>query len=288
MYYKKHGKLRICAGCLCVLICCCLFQSCSATPQTLRILVDYQGGLRTGSPLVKLKEEFCLLYPDVTVTIEEFPPLDSGEAGDIAVHDAALEKLRVEIMSGGGADLFLMGFPSLEGPLFPRPLEASSNGVFADVRELMTQADQETIPPETWALLQQCNTNEGLTMVPLCAETEGFLVVPERMEQTTLATLQQPQSFEQFWTLISTILPDEASRNGIPDWNWYVVSKLLQFSLTQSGMTDLDENFLHTVAAQERIDLLQELILAMRAAPHRRSAGANGNWQRYRDRRWRM
>lgn len=154
---------------LCFAVLFTLFPGCAEKkPEPLRLLVDLElGGVRFSS--IEASTERFLSWareqggPE-DVEVEYLP-------GEGAERETAVTRLRTEIMSGKGPDLFLLDCPSTfhldPDGLFPYPEKAMNSQIFLPLDELIETAgspDWEKLTPQVMAAGQ---TEEGQLLVPL-------------------------------------------------------------------------------------------------------------------------
>jgi multiple sugar transport system ATP-binding protein len=83
----------------------------------------------------RLGERFNVLYPGIDVEIIEIP----DPSADSALYETVKQKMRTELMSGSGADLYILKSPNRElTGIFPDVEKAMSGGLFCDLRALYT------------------------------------------------------------------------------------------------------------------------------------------------------
>ncbi|MDR0812581.1 MAG: hypothetical protein LBO63_01035 [Oscillospiraceae bacterium] len=87
-------------------------------------------------------EPFHILYPNVEVELIALPDPTTDEA----LYESVRQKMRIELMSGSGADLFILNSPSrdFEG-VFPDVEKFMRSGLFCDLRELYTDPYSGTV-----------------------------------------------------------------------------------------------------------------------------------------------
>ena len=123
-----------------VLLCGCGRQKYNGEPLELWLVTEESrsGGMNTQAEMVI--EQFKEIYPNVSVKMDILPQSEESRT-------AYLKKIRSEIMSGGGPDLYLMptyelAYPETEitstdfmEPLFASVPKQMYNGVFTDIGE---------------------------------------------------------------------------------------------------------------------------------------------------------
>lgn len=161
---------------LCVLVAtlmiAAMFSGCVVEPGPLRICVDmaYAGGLDNNGLKQKMYDfEYEIKnFDGVGDVIFEYVP-DTG-----AERETALDRLRTELMSGGGPDVFIIecagrrnSIPSGEA-LFLMPEKAMELGLFLPLDEYMENNSQHAEWNEmTDVILDAGKTDEGQVLIPM-------------------------------------------------------------------------------------------------------------------------
>ncbi|MBP3704977.1 MAG: extracellular solute-binding protein, partial [Clostridia bacterium] len=174
--------------------------------ETLRILVDmsYATGVEVSAVESAMYDlEFSLGEYDGIENIEfEYLPKEGAE------RETMLDRIRVEIMSGGGPDVFIVycaggtvSIPYGEA-LFQQPEKAMQNGLFLPLDEYMENHTQYTEWDKlTETVLAAGRTEEGQLLIPLVYTVPVLMYNAEDFEHTPSAemTLQDMLSDEALY-----------------------------------------------------------------------------------------
>ena len=166
---------------LCVLLAVVLivsiFSGCAEAGEVgelepLRILVDANASEFAERSCKKMMEEFVEYAASIggptDVIIEVLPDLD-------AARESAIERIRTEIMGGGGPDLFIVrsdrGEVSRRELLFPIPEKAMENGLFLPLDKYIKKAQFMEWDKHTEAIMDAGRDRYGQQMIPMVYTT---------------------------------------------------------------------------------------------------------------------
>ena len=158
---------RILCVLLSALMCITMFSGCVSEPDPLRVLVDADGADWEVNSCKGIMEEFLKSVEAMggpgNVELEVLPAL--GDA-----REAAIDRIRTEIMSGGGPDVFIVRSDHGENPrelLFPIAEKALYNGFFLPLDEYIENAQFMEWDKHTKAIMDAGRNEHGQQIIPL-------------------------------------------------------------------------------------------------------------------------
>lgn len=208
----KRVMLFICILSAIIIVFC--LKSFDKEIRALRICVDLEhtGSIHatSGADIESVMESFCMLLEQncgiTNVEVEILPSSGSERA-------TAIDRLRVEIMSGSGPDVFLMKCArknALEPAeaLFPIPEKILESGLFLVLDEYMNDAefmDAENLNP---TVMKAGSTDEGQQIIPI-----SYRIPVTCFEKSTVT--HSPSKENTWYTLIES---NDVDLNSAAAW----------------------------------------------------------------------
>lgn len=158
---------RVLCVLLSALICIAVFSGCTDKSEPLRVLVDADGADWEVNSCKGIMEEFLKSVEAMggpsNVELEVLPAL--GDA-----REAAIDRIRTEIMSGSGPDVFIVRSDvggNLRELLFPIAEKALENGFFLPLDDYIEKAQFMEWDKHTKAIMDAGRNEYGQQIIPL-------------------------------------------------------------------------------------------------------------------------
>lgn len=152
----------------CIILLCCVLTSCTQQkPAALHILLDVCGDSRSAAEAEAKMENFItnMAYSGIPIEAEiEVMPVTGSD------RKAALQRVRTEIASGKGPDVFILSAEPRTvnaEPLFGFPECAMDDGRFLVLDELIEKAQFMEWDKLTPAVMEAGRTEDGQMLLPL-------------------------------------------------------------------------------------------------------------------------
>lgn len=167
------------------------------------VLPDLPEKDTEGAITICYEDNFDIVFPSALETIQEVKKANGEEPPQFRTvvlpspdreeeRKEKLTQLRVEIMAGGGPDLFLTSIIYMGEFLFPVPEKAMEQGLFYPLDRLMEQAEYFTTEQLNPTVLAAGKTAEGQMILPLTYTYPLTVMDP---------ALGDPQSWQDLLTL---------------------------------------------------------------------------------------
>lgn len=255
------------AACLCLaLVLLFAFSACGqAQPENtvLTVCID-EGSFTNAADWIQV---FCQENPEIRVELEVIPcwydqtDPENDPQGHQQKRAEATEAIRMELMAGGGPDVFILpayltAAPEVAQPLFEDLPKTMMGGTFANLGPLMEQAGFD----ET-AMLQpvlQAGQYEGRQYIlPLSYNSAGWLGTPEMAQQAGLNPGQPAQNPAEFFAAgtLSWVY-DTSAVNPLYFWAGPLIDLEAEAMRLQAPavLTFLQSNRIDQSAAPEGLD----------------------------------
>lgn len=209
------------------------------------------------------------LYPGSEVTISVLPPaygMMDGSTTDTQAkekREAAVQDIRVQLMTGRGPDLFLLGddpavayFSDIyhTEPLFPDAMKTAQAGAFADLSQWM-ESDSDFVKDEyIWPLFEAGQLEGKQYIVPLSCAVQGVLLSKTAIEQAGFDETAASRDFDSFWQELTRCVPSE-------ELTMYLLSNLVMLNGIEKPLVDYNTNTvnLDEQTLSNRLDVLETL-----------------------------
>lgn len=195
----KHIR-KICSVILCICILVLSTAGCSGKNRTLTVLVDmeYQV-LETFYTIEKAIADFegVVERAGIENVVFEFMPKEGVE------RETAIDRIRTEIMSGKGPDVFLIACDGsrlygnyTDMALFQIPEKAMESGLFLPLDEYIETAEHAEWDRFLPQIMEAGRTDEGQVFIPLSYTTRAALYRKSEFEHTPSKDMTWQQMLE--------------------------------------------------------------------------------------------
>ena len=214
------------------------------------------GGMNTQAELVI--EQFKERYPNVNIRLDILPQTEESRT-------AYLKKIRSEIMSGGGPDLYLMptyavGYPedavastSYMEPLFASVPKQMYNGIFTDISQYY-DADDDLGKDGLMTGVMDAGIMDGARYVlPLWYDYDVLLVDQNAMGELGIDSSVFDGGIDELYCLAEQLQDDLAAHGLVAEPNFTHTSEYIDFQrenvlLEDQEFEDLIRGYRRTVA----------------------------------------
>ncbi|MEG1640028.1 MAG: hypothetical protein RR415_11440 [Ruthenibacterium sp.] len=253
---------------LALTLCTLLLTNCAKQPprQTDELVIcAEQYDLKGMRQAVK---KYRASYPDISVRIEYLPSIKISNSGildqaSVADRESTIMRLRTELMSGSGVDLFLLPanplYQGTEGvyPLIADPLKSAQAGAFLDLNELIDNDVDFSREALLAPVLEACVVDGEQLLMPLSYTVQCALLSAEHPKVNNI--LAAKKSFSEFWSALENNTDSANELLGITGSRYpYLAFSLLE-SIDAYALDPLTGSIsLDNAAFHERYAILEQ------------------------------